>query len=184
MFIKKLELNADLDQVRRDVDNILTLQPWPEGNQIGLNYRPNASNPWLDAAGSRYVKFSGQTPLEKDFSVWNPAVPAYITQQVELLKAAENCGLGRVRIMRLMPKTGLSVHFDVETRFHLVIKTNPNAYIAHCVKEARTDSVLPSTSISYHMPADGHWYEVDTRQMHYVYNGGHEERIHLVACRL
>jgi hypothetical protein len=64
-----------------------------------------------------------------------------------------------------------------------VIRTNPKAYIAHNVVDNNPErSVLPTTSVCYHLPADGIWYKVDTREVHWVYNGGEEERIHLVVC--
>lgn len=186
MFIKQIDFQSDVEQILADLDSILQLcGGWPAGNQIGLNHRPGASEPWTDAEGSRYQKYQvdRERPLETDFSIWNSQVPKYLTEQVQGLQQHLGCGIGRARIMRLMPKTGLTVHFDQEPRLHLVLKTNPMSYIAHCVREARDDSQLPSASISYHMPANGHWYEVDTRQMHYVYNGGFDERIHLVLCK-
>jgi hypothetical protein len=35
-----------------------------------------------------------------------------------------------------------------------------------------------------HLPKDGYFYCVDTTQEHFVYNGGKEERIHLVINAL
>lgn len=185
MFIQKIDLQSNLDQVLADLDIILELcGGWPAGNQIGLNHRPGADRPWTDAEGSRYQKYQdSDRPRETDFSVWNPAVPPYLMQQILQVQDKLSCRIGRARIMRLMPKTGLTVHFDQEPRLHLVLKTNPMAYISHTVNELRPDSDLRSASVSYHMPANGHWYEVDTRQMHYVYNGGFDERIHLVLCK-
>jgi hypothetical protein len=75
--------------------------------------------------------------------------------------------------MRLMPKTGLSVHADSSVRYHFVLKTNPHAYIAH---------TFQAGALCFHIPADDTFYKVDTTKHHFVYNGGHEPRIHLVVC--
>jgi uncharacterized RmlC-like cupin family protein len=80
--------------------------------------------------------------------------------------------------MRLMPKTGLTVHADFETRYHYVIKTNPNAFFGEKIEENEVAAVC------YHMPADGHFYHVDTTRPHFVYNGSFEPRIHLVICKV
>jgi hypothetical protein len=64
-----------------------------------------------------------------------------------------------------------------------VIKTNPHAYIAHEIIKKIDLSDVPMTGVTYHLPCDSSWYKVDTTQTHYVYNGGSEERIHLVVLR-
>ena len=76
--------------------------------------------------------------------------------------------------MRLLPKTGLSVHSDTSERYHLVIKTNKDAFIA------QTMNNIGIAAVCYHIPADTTFYKVDTTKKHFVYNGGNEERIHLV----
>jgi hypothetical protein len=78
--------------------------------------------------------------------------------------------------MRLMPKTGLSVHADFECRYHYVLETNKYAYFG----EAVNDNELSAKC--YNIPADGSFYRVDTTKEHFVYNGGWEPRIHLVIC--
>lgn len=185
MFIRKVDFASDLDQVKQDLETILTMTDWGTTNQIGLTHRPDAVDPWHDCAGSLYHGYKPQErPREQDFNCWNPLVPTYVAEQLQLLQQQENFRAGRVRFMRLLSRTGLSVHLDTEPRYHLVIKTNPSAYIGQRSIARRDDSVLPTTSVTYHMPADGNWYEVDTRQTHYVYNGGTEPRIHLVVCKL
>jgi hypothetical protein len=141
-------------------------------------------NKWFDACGSLYDKIrSVKVSEEFDFTEWNLDQNSYIRQQIETLERNHNLTCGRVRIMRLLPHVGLSVHRDDEVRYHLVLKTNPKAYIAHNVVDNNPErSVLPTTSVCYHIPMDGYWYMVDTRQIHWVYNGGEEERIHLVVC--
>jgi len=184
-FITKTSYSCDLNKVKQGLDSLLSMYPWPEmipeqlmpGNQIGLTYRAGAENIWLDASGSLYDKklkeFVGK---ESDFSLWNPSVPSHIKQVIEELAEVEKTKFGRIRFMRLMPKTGLSIHSDFEKRYHLVIETNTNALFGEKVVDDQLSAKC------YHIPADGYFYKVDTTREHFVYNGGWDPRIHLVIC--
>jgi hypothetical protein len=79
--------------------------------------------------------------------------------------------LGRFRLLLLEPRTSLSWHRDPEPRIHIPIFTNPGAHL--CI-----DDKLK------HLPADGRVWFTDTRNYHTVFNGGEENRIHLVATYL
>jgi hypothetical protein len=182
MFIKRLEIKSDVQLMNDSLSEILSITEWGPLNQIGLNYRAGTSDTWHDAAGSLYDKQSGNfISDEYAFKQWNK-LPKYLSDQLRSLVDKQKFKIGRVRFMRLLPKTGLSVHQDRESRYHFVLKTNPRAYIAHEVIKKIESSDVNMTGITYHLPADGQWYKVDTRQVHYVYNGGDEERIHLVVC--
>ena len=87
----------------------------------------------------------------------------------------QNIKIGRARFMRLLPKTGLTVHADNSERYHLVINTNKDAFIAQTMNNGGIAAVC------YHIPADGYFYKVDTTKRHFVYNGGQVDRIHLVV---
>ena len=173
-----------MELVQTEFDSIISSVGWGKLNQIGLKARPNAENKWVDAAGSLYDRQLGiSTASETDFSEWNLDSNSYIRQQIEMIERSHNFKSGRVRFMRLPPRNGLSVHRDDEVRFHLVLSTNIKSYIAHSVViDNPTLSVLPTTAVCYHLPMDSNWYEVDTREIHWVYNGGDTERIHLVVC--
>lgn len=177
MFIKKLELTADGNLIRTGLDNVLTMTQWGNENQIGLTYRKNAQNPWKDCVGSLYDRETGvDIANEQDFTELNPTMPEYIQSKLKELANLENIQLGRIRFMRLMPKTGLSVHADTSVRYHFVLKTNPHAYIAHTFHAGNV------SALCFHIPADDNFYKVDTTKHHFVYNGGQEPRIHLVVC--
>ena len=79
--------------------------------------------------------------------------------------------LGRVRILLKEPRSTLSWHRDPEPRLHIPIITNPGAHLV-------IDNRLK------HLPADGNVWFTDTRKYHTVFNGGEENRIHLVATFL
>lgn len=185
MFIEKLSLSVDLNKMLLDLKDIEETIGWPEkmfeyqgrayhANQIGLTYRPGSTHPWFDASGSLYDKelkhFVGK---ETDFTEWN-TVGDYTRSVIENLSRSLDKKFGRIRYMRLMPKTGLSVHPDFEPRYHLVLKTNPHAYFLDCTPDGEVQAK------AYHVPNDGHFYKVDTLRNHSVFNGGWEPRIHLV----
>lgn len=76
--------------------------------------------------------------------------------------------LGRVRLLKTTPRMSLSFHREPEPRLHIPIVTNPGAMMVinnHCT----------------HMPADGSVYFTDTRAYHSAFNGGEEDRVHLIA---
>ena len=187
-FIKKLEITADTEIMLAELNELLKTTGWPEeavingrgypSNQLGVTYRPGAELPWLDATGSLYnkhlQKFIGE---EKDFTEWNPIGP-YTLETLNRLSVLENIKFGRVRYMRMMPKTGLSIHTDAEERYHFVLETNKHALFG----EYTGDEDVAAKC--YHIPACGHFYKVDTTVPHFVYNGGWEPRIHLVICPL
>ena len=86
-------------------------------------------------------------------------------------KLLERYNIGRFRLLLLEPRTSLSWHRDPEPRLHIPIFTNPGA---HLVIADRLK----------HLPADGGVWFTDTRNYHTVFNGGEENRIHLVATHL
>jgi hypothetical protein len=176
-FITKLPMAANAAQVLVDLAHLLENHTsWDPHNQIGIRCRPGAKDPWKDAAGSLYdPETKEKLASEEEFTEWCPSVPIYTQTMVRLLESSERVVFGRVRFMRSMPKTGLSMHVDTERRYHLVLDTNPSAIFAECFAEGNVRCV------GYHMPRDGHWYRVDTLREHFVYNGGWTPRIHLVA---
>lgn len=180
MFIEKLDTTSDVELMNQSLSEILTITDWGTKHQIGLNYREGATDTWHDATGSLYIKETGNfITSEYSFTEWNK-LPDYLTSQLKSLAEQHKLRIGRVRFMRLLPRIGLSVHSDREFRYHFVVKTNRHAYIAQ--DHSHTNSNGQLKAICHHIPADSHWYKVDTRMSHWVYNGGDEERIHLVVC--
>jgi len=181
MYITKTSLQCDYQTILANVEAIINTVGWKDKNQIGLNFRPGASNTWFDGIGSLYDKVTGNNiAKESDFTEFNP-LPIYLKTSLENLREAFKIKFGRIRLMRLLPHRGLSVHHDTQTRYHYVINTNPKSYF--CFNTQTTDK-LEVRAQCYHIPADGHWYWVDTTKVHWVYNGGETERIHIVVCAL
>ena len=79
--------------------------------------------------------------------------------------------IGRIRLLWKLPRTTLSWHRDPEPRLHIPIVTNYGARM--CI-----DNVV------HHMPADGSTWITDNTKYHNAFNGGEEDRVHLVATVL
>ena len=79
--------------------------------------------------------------------------------------------LGRIRILLKEPRSTLSWHRDPEPRLHIPIVTNLGCRMV-------------IENISKHMPADGTVTITNNTKYHNFFNGGEQERIHLVACVL
>jgi len=77
--------------------------------------------------------------------------------------------LGRVRILLKEPRSTLSWHRDPEPRLHIPIITNPGCMM-----------VIENTA--KHLPADGSVHITNNIKYHNAFNGGEENRVHLVAC--
>ena len=79
--------------------------------------------------------------------------------------------LGRVRVLLKQPRSTLSWHRDPEPRLHIPIITNPG-------------SIMVIDNVAMHLPADGSVWITNNTKYHNAFNGGEENRIHLVACVL
>ena len=79
--------------------------------------------------------------------------------------------LGRVRILLKEPRSTLSWHRDPEPRLHIPIITNPGC-------------LMVIDNVAKHMPADGSVWVTNNTKYHNAFNGGEENRVHLVACVL
>jgi len=175
-MIEKLDFQANMQDVLNDVDTIVKMSPWDQDNQIGLTYRLNATNLWKDAVGSLYNNGKSTGVSEHEFTELNTQIPETFRTLLLDFAQSQNIKLGRVRIMRALSKRGLTVHRDDSVRYHLVLKTNIDSFFGFRDLK-QTNGVAAHC---YHMPADSHFYKVDTTKFHFIYNGGKTERIHLV----
>ena len=79
--------------------------------------------------------------------------------------------LGRMRLLLKEPRSTLSWHRDPGPRLHIPIYTNPGA-------------IMVVDNVAKHMPADGSVWITNNTKYHNAFNGGEENRVHLVACVL
>lgn len=119
---------------------------------------------------SEYTEFIAGFKHTYFYDIWNELSAEY--------------GIHRMRLMRLEPKGCLSFHKDFYSRYHVPIVTNDSCFVM--INESRKepwltgDLQIPSIH-TYHLPANGNMYWVDTTKRHTVYNGGDTDRIHLVC---
>ena len=108
-----------------------------------------------------------------DESKYTEIVPefknTYFEEVYNLLK--KKFKLGRVRILLKEPRSTLSWHRDPEPRLHIPIITNPGCKMV-------------IEDVAKHMPADGTITITNNTKYHNFFNGGEQDRIHLVACVL
>ena len=103
------------------------------------------------------------TQLVSDFN------GTYFEEVYNILK--KNFKIGRVRILLKEPRSTLSWHRDPEPRLHIPIITNPGCRMV-------------IENIAKHLPADGSVTITNNLKYHNFFNGGEQNRIHLVACVL
>ena len=84
-------------------------------------------------------------------------------------KLSSQFKLGRVRILLKEPRSTLSWHRDPEPRLHIPIITNPGC-------------IMVIENAAKHLPANGSVYITNNVKYHNAFNGGEENRVHLVAC--
>ena len=84
-------------------------------------------------------------------------------------KLSKKFKLGRARILLKEPRSTLSWHRDPEPRLHIPIITNPGC-------------IMVIENVAKHLPADGSVYITNNIKYHNAFNGGEENRVHLVAC--
>ena len=108
-----------------------------------------------------------------DESTYTELVPefknTYFKEVIEVLSSKYK--LGRIRILLKEPRSTLSWHRDPEPRLHIPIISNPGC-------------LMVIDNVAKHMPADGSVWITNNTKYHNAFNGGEQNRIHLVACVL
>ena len=111
--------------------------------------------------------------IDIDESAYTELVPefknTYFEEVYKILSSKYK--LGRTRILLKEPRSTLSWHRDPEPRLHIPITTNPGC-------------LMVIDNIAKHMPADGSVWITNNTKYHNAFNGGEEDRVHLVACVL
>ena len=178
-------LKFDVNKLRSDLDRILKLKKF---NSLGI--KNFAAIPLNQIPGDKssieghnvrgtYWTIPDETGKEVvrdksiDESKYTELVPefkgTYFEEVFNTLR--KNFKLGRVRILLKEPRSTLSWHRDPEPRLHIPIITNKGCRMV-------------IEDVSKHMPADGTVTITNNTKYHNFFNGGEQNRIHLVACIL
>lgn len=192
--IIRLQPTFEVARLIAAMAQVVSLVGWSDNNQIALTctyYEADGGCSLQQKAHGAATKQSRQDGeihfSDSDYPVFiSEFANTYFHKVWEDMMAEVEDGVCRMRLMRLEHKGCLSFHEDFCVRYHIPIITNPRAFF---FMNESGKFPIPSNDIrlgalaSYHLPADGGVFEVDTTRDHTVYNGGREERIHLVMSR-
>ena len=162
-MIRATETMGDLDGI---LETLETVMPhFTKHSQISVTARRGAEDPLFDGVG-----WIPDGVAEADYSeITEPFIGTAVERFLEDLPFA----YGRTRLMRMRPKSCLSIHADTSRRYHLALITNPGCYIV---------GVSGEDGSFHKIPADGTLYEMDAHRTHTAINSGNKDRIHLVIC--
>ncbi len=184
-FYKVPDITFDIEKLRAELDRILKQKKF---NTLGItNFAAIQINRIPGDADSikghnvrgEYWTLPDESGKEVkrdksiDESKYTEIVPefknTYLEEVYNILK--KKFKLGRVRILLKEPRSTLSWHRDPEPRLHIPIITNPGCKMV-------------IEDVAKHMPADGSVTITNNTKYHNFFNGGEQDRIHLVACVL
>ena len=145
-----------LNQIPGDPDSI-------KGNKVRGVYWTKPDSTGVEVSRDVSIDESKYTEFVKDFE------HTYFKHVYDEL--SKNYKLGRVRLLLKEPRSTLSWHRDPEPRLHIPIISNPGC-------------LMVIDNVAKHMPADGSVWVTNNTKYHNAFNGGEENRVHLVACVL
>ena len=132
-----------------------------QGNYARGVYWTKPDHSGKESARNKIIDETLYTEFVKDFE------HTYFKEVYE--KLSSKFKLGRVRILLKEARSTLSWHRDPEPRLHVPIITNPGC-------------MMVIENVAKHLPADGSVYITNNIKYHNAFNGGEENRVHLVAC--
>ena len=184
-FYKVPNIKFDISKLKIDLEKILTKKKFnslgiknfgaiplnqipgdkesTEGHNVRGTYWTLPDETGKEAMRDIPIDESKYTELVSDFH------NTYFEEVYNTLR--KNFKLGRVRILLKEPRSTLSWHRDPEPRLHIPLITNPGC-------------LMVIDNVAKHMPADGSVWVTNNTKYHNAFNGGEENRIHLVACVL
>ena len=145
-----------LTQIPGDPDSV-------KGNKARGVYWTKPDSSGLEVSRDVKIDESQYTEFIKEFE------HTYFKEVFDELR--KHYKLGRVRLLLKEPRSTLSWHRDPEPRLHIPIHTNPGC-------------LMVIDKAAQHMPADGGVWITNNVKYHNAFNGGEENRVHLVACVL
>ena len=145
-----------LNQIPGDPDSI-------KGSKVRGVYWTKPDSTGKEVSRDVAIEEEKYTEFVKDFE------HTYFKEVYDVL--SKRYKLGRMRLLLKEPRSTLSWHRDPEPRLHIPIYTNPGA-------------IMVVDKVAQHMPADGSVWITNNTKYHNAFNGGEENRVHLVACVL
>ena len=143
-----------LNQIPEDPDSI-------KGENVKGIYWTKPDSSGKEAKRAKRIDETKYTEFVKDLE------DTYFKEVYDIL--SKKFKLGRVRVLLKEPRSTLSWHRDPEPRLHIPIITNPGC-------------IMVIEEVAKHLPADGSVWLTNNLKYHNFFNGGEEDRVHLVAC--
>ena len=183
---QKQDINFDIIKLRKACDQVLKIRGFdttlgiPHFAGISLNQIPGdpESTKGSKIRGAYWTKpDSTGKEVARDVGIDESKYTEFVNDfkgtyfEDVYRKLSEKLKLGRVRLLLKEPRSTLSWHRDPEPRLHIPIYTNPGA-------------IMVVDSVAKHLPADGSVWITNNTKYHNAFNGGEENRVHLVACVL
>ena len=183
---QKQNLNFDIRKLREACDQVLKIKGFdttlgiPHFAGISLNQIPGdpESTKGNNVRGVYWTKpDSSGKEVTRDVTIDETKYTKFVEDYKNTYfkevyeELSKRYKLGRVRLLLKEPRSTLSWHRDPEPRLHIPIVTNPGCLM-----------VIDRTA--QHMPADGSVWVTNNLKYHNAFNGGEENRVHLVACVL
>ena len=178
-------IKFDIDKMRNDLEKILKIKNFNslgiksfgaipmnqipgdkssvEGHNVRGTYWTIPDESGKEAKRDKPIDESKYTELLPEFK------GTYFEEIFDTIK--KRFKIGRMRILLKEPRSTLSWHRDPEPRLHIPIITNKGCRMV-------------IENVSKHMPADGSVTITNNTKYHNFFNGGEQNRIHLVACVL
>lgn len=155
-----------------------------KGGQIGINTLPECPDDIHAACGSLWYDWDNtyvetvngittvkapERSIKRKESDFNTLARPFVGSVFEELYRTVDAyvEIGRMRIMKMEPKTCLTWHIDDTKRLHYPVKTQEGCFMVI------NDQVR-------HLPAN-EWVLTDTLHPHTAFNGSNESRIHVVV---
>ena len=183
-FYKVENLHFSIEKLKKGLNEVLKIKNYDNANDISnfaaicLNQIPGNSDS-IKGSNTRGIFWTKPTSSAKEVVRDKPVDENLYTEFVKDFehtyfkevydKLSSVFKLGRVRILLKEPRTTLSWHRDPEPRLHIPIITNPG-----CLQVIE--------NAAKHLPADGSVWITNNTKYHNAFNGGEENRVHLVAC--
>jgi len=157
-FFSRTDIKVDIVKLTKNYLENKDKWEWAN-NKVAIN---NHNGSDFDPTDTRYkLIYSEYKYINKVFqdTIWEE-----IINRLPIKK-------GRARLQIMKPDSLLTLHRDFEKRYHLAIITDP-ACLFLDAEENQT----------YHVPADGYFYKIDTTKLHTAFNASNNcDRLHLVV---
>ena len=181
-YFKELNIKFDINKLQSATNELFSKMSWRQHIVKGLCMTQIPGDPSsADGDKLRGVFYTKPDSTGEEVKRENDIEESQYTEFVENFKGtyfeeihtelSKYYKLGRVRLLLIEPRTSLSWHRDPEPRIHIPIFTNPGAFL---IVE---DEIM-------NIPSNGSVWFTDTTKYHGAFNGGEENRIHLVATYL